>query len=119
MNTYEALLYLGFIFICGLVILIFVDKNYLYKNENRSIILMVGISIVLNIMILVFCIISYSKMKVKSGDKGMSGIRGQKGNQGDNVGIPICGDMIVKASEKKFNIKNQQLQYPKKPYIIE
>lgn len=109
---------LGIIAICGFALLLYLYNLY-YKNPHRNIIIMIGITIILNIMIFTFCIISYSNVKVIAGPIGPQGNRGYRGDDGDDGGFKICGDLSVSASEKKFKIKNQELRSPHKPQIIE
>jgi hypothetical protein len=114
----SVILLLGFISIAGLSILLYL-YNWLYDNPHKNIIILVGITIILNLMIFVFCVISYSHIKISVGPQGPPGNRGPRGYDGEPGRLAVCGDLNVSSSENKFKIKNQQLRTPRKPQIIE
>ena len=111
-------LLLGTIALGGLAVLLYL-YNWLYTSPHRNIIIIVGIAIILNLMIFTFCVISYSHIKIAVGPQGPQGNRGPRGYEGDAGRLAVCGDLTVSASEKKFQIKNQELRAPHKPQILE
>ena len=113
-----TVLLLGLIAISGLAILMYL-YNYLRTNPHRNIIILVGLTIILNIMIFTFCVISYSHVKIAVGPQGPQGNRGLRGFEGTPGSLAVCGDLIVSAEEKKFQIKNQELRAPHKPQILD
>jgi hypothetical protein len=112
-----TILLLGSIGLGGLSLLLYL-YNWLHNNPHRNIIIIVGIAIILNMMIFTFCVVSYSHVKIAVGPQGPQGNRGPKGYDGDSGRLAVCGDLTVSASEKKFQIKNQELRSPHKPQII-
>ena len=111
-------LLLGFIGIAGFSVLLYL-YNWLYDNPHRNIIILVGITIILNLMIFVFCVVSYSNIKIAVGPQGPPGNRGPRGYEGTAGSLAVCGNLMVSSSENKFKIKNQELRSPRKPQIIE
>lgn len=119
MFSINVLFYLGIISIIGLSILLYLDK-FLITNPNKNMIMITIITIILNIMILTFCIISFSKVKFESGSIGPVGIRGPRGLSGQDAGLKVCGNAYINAGERKMQIKQKLSEdRPRKPLIIE
>ena len=62
---------------------------------------MFGITILVNIIILVFLIMSFSKVKFTEGSMGPTGNQGEKGLEGDVGGLSVCGKKYQTIEEKK------------------
>ena len=88
------------IFIGGIVILQVFDKLFA-GSKNLTMIRIFCISIIFNIIIFVFLIMSFSKIKFQTGQQGPSGNKGVKGNSGDPGGIQICNVKYQTIEEKK------------------
>jgi hypothetical protein len=92
------------IFIFGIVFLQVLDSIFA-GSQNLSIIRLFCISIIININILIFLIMSFSKIKLHVGPKGPTGNKGTKGYEGSPGGLTVCGVNYLTVEEKKKEIK--------------
>jgi len=88
------------IFICGIVGLQVLDRLFM-GSKNLTAIRLFGISIIINIVILVFIIMSFSKIKFQRGPQGPMGNKGNKGYKGEAGGLQVCGKVYETVQEKK------------------
>ena len=88
------------ILIAGLVGLQLLDKLFA-GSKNISAIRMFGITILVNIIILVFLIMSFSKVNFAQGSMGPTGNKGEKGLEGAPGGLSVCGKKYQTVEEKK------------------
>ena len=88
------------IFIGGLVGLQILDRLFA-GSKNLNGIRMFAITIIINIIILLFLIMSFSKVKFLQGPKGPQGNKGEHGYQGNNGGFQVCGKIYQTVEEKK------------------
>ena len=88
------------IFIGGLVGLQILDRLFA-GSKNLNGIRMFAITIIINIIILLFLIMSFSKVKFLEGPKGPQGNKGEHGYQGNNGGFQVCGKIYQTVEEKK------------------
>ncbi len=109
-----------FIALIGIAILTSLNKYY-NKSAYYFIIQTSAIAIILNIMVAVFIILSFSKITFEPGEQGPRGIRGEKGDIGSPGGLSNCNNnnRSMNAEEIKFASRRRELQFPKKPVIIE
>lgn len=89
-----------FIFIVGIIILQVLNKIFA-GSQNLATIRIFCICIIINIVILVFLIMSFSKIKVQRGPNGPDGNKGLKGSQGDPGGLVVCSLKYQTIEEKK------------------
>jgi hypothetical protein len=92
------------IFIFGIVFLQVLDSIFA-GSQNLSIIRLFCISIMININILIFLIMSFSKIKLHVGPQGPTGNKGDKGYEGSPGGLTVCGVNYLSVEEKKKEIK--------------
>lgn len=119
MFSVKIAIILLFIAIIGISILSALH-NYFRKSPYHFIVQTSSIAIILNIMIAVFIVLSFSKITFEPGEQGPQGIRGDKGDIGSSGGLNNCGNInTMTAEEIKFASKRRELQFPKKPVIIE
>jgi hypothetical protein len=88
------------ILIAGLVGLQLLDKIFA-GSKNISAIRMFGITILVNIIILVFLVMSFSKVNFAQGSMGPTGNKGVKGLEGAPGGLSVCGKKYQTIEEKK------------------
>ena len=88
------------IFIVGIIGIQMVDKLFL-GSPNLNAIRLFGITIILNIIIFVFIIMSFSKVKLAVGKQGPQGNKGAQGLYGVDGGINICKPNYQTAQDKK------------------
>jgi len=88
------------ILIAGLVGLQFLDKLFA-GSKNLNAIHMFGITILINIIILVFLIMSFSKVNLAQGSQGPVGNKGEKGFEGSPGGLSVCNKVYQTVEEKK------------------
>ena len=88
------------ILIAGLVGLQLLDKIFA-GSKNISAIRMFGITILVNIIILVFLVMSFSKVNFAQGSIGPTGNKGDKGLDGNSGGLSVCGKKYQTIEEKK------------------
>jgi len=92
------------VLICGLVLFQFVCKMFI-GSKNLSAIKMFGITILINIIILIFLIMSFSKINLTQGPVGPAGNKGSKGVNGQNGALALCGTQTQTSEDKKYNLK--------------
>jgi hypothetical protein len=88
------------ILIGGIVILQVFDKLF-QGSKNLTMIRIFSISFILNIIILIFLIMSFSKIKFQTGPQGPSGNKGLKGSSGIPGGLQVCKPKYQTIEEKK------------------
>ena len=94
------------LFVGGIVVLQVLDA--LFKgSKNLMIIRIFCISIIFNIIILVFLVMSFSKVKQQPGPEGPTGNKGKQGDDGTPGGLQVCDKKFQTIEEKKTIIKAQ------------
>jgi len=88
------------ILIVGVIGLKFLDTLFA-GSKNLTSIKLFGISIIFNIIILIFIIMSFSKIKFQRGPQGPRGNKGIKGNIGKPGGLQVCSQIYETVQEKK------------------
>lgn len=88
------------IFIFGIIGIQMLDRLFL-GSPNLNAIRLFGITIILNIIIFVFIIMSFSKVKLAVGKQGPQGNKGAQGLYGVDGGINICKPNYQTAQDKK------------------
>lgn len=105
-----------FVMICGTVFLKYLDKLF-NGSDNLMTIRMFGVAIILNVIIFLFIIMSFSKIKFNRGKEGPQGNKGMRGDQGDNGGLNICETNTQTSINKKiFDISSDYID-TKNPII--
>ena len=110
MTTYKDLFTPIFIivalslFIGGIVVLQVLDKLF-HGSKNLPMIRIFCISMILNIIIIVFLIMSFSRVKLQTGPQGPTGNKGQQGYEGKSGGLQVCTKKFQTIEEKKTIIK--------------
>ena len=104
------------IFIGGIVFLQVVDKLF-HGSKNLSMVRIFCISIILNIIIIVFLVMSFNRVKIQVGPQGPTGNKGQQGFEGKTGGLEICTKKYQNIEEKKTIIKNEQYLDVRPPLI--
>jgi hypothetical protein len=105
------------IFIGGLVGIQVLDRLFA-GSKNLNAIRMFGFTILINIVILLFLIMSFSKVKFNQGNQGPQGNKGYQGHQGANGGLQVCGKKYQTVEEKKSFIKSINYLDMKSPLIV-
>ena len=105
------------IFIGGLVGIQVLDRLFA-GSKNLNAIRMFGFTILINIVILLFLIMSFSKVKFNQGNQGPQGNKGYQGHQGSNGGLVVCGKKYQTVEEKKSFIKSINYLDMKSPLIV-
>ena len=105
------------IFIAGIVGIQFLDRLFM-GSKNLNAIRMFAIAILINIIILLFILMSFSKIKFAPGSQGPQGNKGSRGSYGNDGGINICNKKYQTAEEKKTFVRaNNYLDL--KPPLLE
>ena len=104
------------IFIGGIVVLQVIDRIFA-GSSNLNAIRMFGIALIINIIILIFLIMSFSKVKFAKGPTGPQGNKGDRGGMGVSGGLNICGEKYQTVEEKK-NYERSILQLDMKNPLI-
>ena len=92
------------ILIGGIVLLQVISKLFI-GSTNLIAIQMFGITILINIIILIFLIMSFSKINFQIGSIGPTGNKGDKGRNGNHGGLQACNVRYETADEHKAYIK--------------
>ena len=88
------------IFIVGIIGVQMLDKLFL-GSPNLNAIRLFGITIILNIIIFIFIIMSFSKVKFAVGNSGPQGNKGSQGLYGIDGGINTCVPKYQTVQDKK------------------
>ena len=104
------------ILIIGVIGLKFLDVLFAGSKYLTSIKLF-GISIIVNIVILIFIIMSFSKVKFQRGPQGPMGNKGNKGSKGIPGGLQVCGETYETVQEKKAFQRSLNYLDLKPPFI--
>lgn len=97
------------IFIVGIIGIQFLDKLFM-GSKNLNAIRMFALTLLINIIILLFILMSFSKIKFTPGPLGPQGNKGSRGGSGNNGGINTCKKKYQTAEEKKkFQRSNNYL----------
>ena len=94
------------LFIGGIVILQVLDSLF-HGSKNLPMIRIFCICFILNIIIIVFLIMSFNRVKIQIGPQGPSGNKGQMGSEGKSGGLLICKTKNQTIEEKKKILKDQ------------
>ena len=106
------------IFIGGIVGMQFLDRLFA-GSKNLQAIRIFAISIILNIIILIFILMSFSKIKFVVGPAGPQGNKGERGMDGAPGGLIVCKPNARTAQEQKALKKSSQYLDLKPPYLEE
>ena len=104
------------LFIGGIVFLQFIDKLF-HGSKNLLMIRIFCICVILNIIIIVFLIMSFNRVKIQPGPQGPSGNKGLQGPEGRAGGLQICKTKHQTIQEKKTIIKDQNYLDLRPPLI--
>lgn len=122
MATYQTLFVPIFIlvalsiFIGGIVVLQVLDRLF-QGSKNLLMIRVFCISVILNIIILVFLLMSFARVKLQTGPQGPTGNKGEQGTEGKTGVLQICSKKNQTIEEKKTFIKNKNYLDLKPPLI--
>ena len=94
------------LFIAGIVVLQVIDKLF-HGSKNLTMIRIFCICVILNIIIIIFLIMSFNKVKIQPGPQGPAGNKGQQGPEGKTGGLQICKTKNQTIQEKKKIIKDK------------
>ena len=92
------------IFIAGIVGIQLLDRLFM-GSKNLNAIRMFAIAILINIIVLLFILMSFSKIKFVPGSQGPQGNKGSRGSYGNDGGINICNKKYQTAEEKKTFVR--------------
>jgi len=92
------------IFIVGIIGIQLLDRLFV-GSKNLNAIRMFAIAILINIIIFVFILMSFSKIKFTSGPQGPQGNKGYRGSYGNDGGINLCNKKYQTAEEKKTLVR--------------
>jgi membrane-bound ClpP family serine protease len=105
------------IFIVGIIGMQFLDRLFA-GSKNLNAIRMFALAGIINIIILLFILMSFSKVKFTPGNQGPQGNKGNRGSLGKNGGVNLCNKKYQTAEEKKtFQRSNDYLDI--KPPVLE
>lgn len=88
------------IFIAGIVGIQFLEKLF-HGSNNLLSIKIFAISVLVNIVIFVFLLMSFRRVKFTPGKAGPTGNRGDRGSDGRDGGLSVCGVQYQKVQDKK------------------
>jgi hypothetical protein len=119
-NTITIVIIMFALSLSGIMFLRFLE-NIFIGSPNISLIRIFALCIVLNVLILVFIIISFKRIHFAQGPIGPKGNRGNKGPHGINSTLNSCsvGDSVLLSGQKKHNIKKREAAYSRYPAIVD
>ena len=89
------------IILVGVVVLQFLDKLFA-GSKNITAIKLFGVAVIINIVILVFILMSFSRVKFNPGPQGPQGNKGERGYSGNDGGVRLCSPKYQTVEEKKI-----------------
>ena len=104
------------ILIGGIVAIMFLDDLF-EKSKNRNGVRMFGFAIVINVIILLFLIMSFSKVKFQEGPIGPRGNKGDKGFAGRDGSLQNCGQRSISVAEARSKARANDFLDTKPPLI--
>ena len=90
--------------IAGIVVIQFFDRLFT-GSKWRNLIRMVCITIIINIILGIFLIMSFTHVKSTPGQQGPSGNKGLPGNLGADGSLSMCSNTVLKASDVRQRIR--------------
>lgn len=106
------------LFIGGVVGMQMLDRLFA-GSKNINAIRMFAIATVLNVIILVFILMSFSKIKFTVGTNGPQGNKGDRGFEGSPGGLTVCKPKARTAQEQKALIKSENYLDVKPPFLAD
>ena len=104
------------LFIGGILVLQVLDRLF-HGSKNLPMIRIYCISMILNIIIIVFLIMSFSRVKLQTGPQGPTGNKGQQGYEGKSGGLQVCSKKYQTIEQKKTLIKSENYLDLRPPLI--
>lgn len=90
------------------VVLMMFFERYIVSTANKQLIRIMLFSLLLNVIILVFLIFSYSKITFEPGLQGPKGIKGRVGPRGSDSNIAECSPKNENLGNAKMFIKREK-----------
>ena len=101
---------LTFTLLC-IIGMMFFEKYILIKKNEKILGRIILLCILINVLIFVFLVLTFSKIKFNKGPIGPKGIRGRKGRQGYSNGLNQCVTKDKTLGELKYeNDKQKQIK---------
>ena len=85
-----------------IVAMMFFERYFLTKQNEKVVGRIILLCILINILILVFLVLTFSKIQFTPGPKGPKGIRGRRGHQGKMQGLNQCQKQGKTLGEMKY-----------------
>uniref|UniRef100_A0A6C0HM41 Uncharacterized protein n=1 Tax=viral metagenome TaxID=1070528 RepID=A0A6C0HM41_9ZZZZ len=104
--------------IAGMVAIQFVDRLFA-DNEFRNLMRMFCITIMVNIVIFIFLIMSFTHVKSTPGQQGPRGNKGPQGYLGTDGSLSMCGNTVLRASDVRKRIRESTNLDLTPPTIVE
>lgn len=102
----------GGLFILRAIEALFIATPYLMPIR------MFGITIIINVVILVFIIMSFARIKFEKGPRGPRGNKGGKGYTGEDGKLITCEPEYQTIQDKKAQIMEMQYFDDRQPYLV-
>jgi hypothetical protein len=104
------------LFIGGIVVLQVLDRLF-HGSKNLPMIRIFCISLILNVIIIVFLIMSFNRVKIEPGPQGPTGNKGQQGYEGKSGGLLTCTQKYQTIEEKKTIIRDKNYLDTRPPLL--
>jgi hypothetical protein len=85
-----------------IVAMIFFERYFLTKKNEKVVGRIILLCILINVLILVFLILTFGKIQFTPGPKGPKGLRGRRGHQGKMQGLNQCEKQGKTLGELKY-----------------
>ena len=105
------------ILIGGLFVLRMIDGIFI-GTPFLTAIRMFGITIILNVIILVFIIMSFARIKFERGPRGPKGNKGSRGYTGSEGKLQSCHSVYDTVQDKKAREMEMKYFDDRNPYIV-
>jgi hypothetical protein len=106
------------IFIIFIVIALVIERYLLINQNNKVLIRVIIFAFMLNVAILFFLVMSFSKLKFSPGPPGARGIRGRPGRSGTPSAVNGCKSVPAKLGQLKLNKRREATELIlEKPFL--
>ena len=103
---------IGGLFLLRIIESLFIATPYLMALR------MFGITIIINIIILVFIVMSFARIKFEKGPRGPRGNKGSKGYMGEDGKLVTCEPEYQTVQDKKAQIMDMNYFDNRSPYLV-
>lgn len=93
----------------SIVAMMFFERYFFTKNNEKAVCRIILLCILINLIIFVFLVLTFSKITFNQGPQGTQGIRGRIGHTGRMDGLNQCKKQSKTLGEMKYEESKKKL----------